>query len=303
MHPIIGSLPIVLLIRRYKRQSTPPTPFSPLSLPAMSPSLQVVMFLFCAVAVHGVRLPGGCPLVPATDHSPINGTLHQELVLSVPFTDPTSTYLFKESSPKNVKSWQIKVVRVSQTLTLNLHKNKAAHSFISHCYNGMSNQSDSIALKCSIRFKDKHSTSNCHPVIDVNVRMWLDGQFLIIWSCKENLDRYHEEAVLLVALLNSPHATYHGHGKEYWQMMKRLKETVRKYLTEPLLNKIQWTGEIGFGHSSMDTDPLPCTRRMLRTKPVPMSNLEIVILAAVALTIIVYVGVMVWYGHKDKEIY
>lgn len=214
----------------------------------MSPSPNV-FFLFCAAVVNGVVLPGGCPQVPASHESYINKSLHQELILVVSFTNPSTTYLFKDINIENIKSYQIYVEKIYNHVLIDLSiTNSVPYPYYSRSHLPFQRHTEVIHLTSIIfRIKEFNSVpSKCYDLLHEDVRIWLDGDFVIIWSCRENSMLDHEEALILVALHKDPLYSFYGHSKEYLQMMKSLNGTVRKYLQEPLLNKINWAPELDF---------------------------------------------------------
>lgn len=207
-------------------------------------SLEVFLFLICATVLDGVKLPGACPKVPATHKFPARLTLNQELILGVPFTDPNTTNLFKDFNSRNVNAYLFIINTNNATHLEQLQLIRKEH----HAINLFSikvefaSGSDSYYLRSWIDYtNDSYFSFSCHDIIEVNVRIWYDSSFVIIWSCRETNNIDHEEGVVMVALHDNPNFTYHGHFNDYKQMLKRLKEMARKFLRDSLLNTIQWS--------------------------------------------------------------
>lgn len=193
----------------------------------------VLLFLFCAsAAVRRVKLPGGCPQVPATHYWPKSESLPYEIIQAVPFTNSDGLYLFSNEIAKNFKAFDIKIVLGRYQIEIELKiKKRMAYDVTVSCINYSLNLIlESFLLGCSVHHKQVQlrSLSICYPKIWKEIRSWLDGEFVILWSCEENTKTgQHEEAVILMRLHNSSTLSTH---KEYVDMIRRLNETARRYL-------------------------------------------------------------------------
>lgn len=276
-------------------------------------SLKVFFILFCsAAAVDGIELPGGCPHVPATHLLPRNLTQHQEIILGIPFTDPNKSYLFRNYNFTIAREFKIDLFNNVNALTISISvKDKWKYPYELSCRNALEDihvLTDSIRLDCviSLNAADNKIDSACYPPFNLTVRTWVDGEFVIIWSCEEKLRIVHDEALIVVALHDSQVAKYLKQKKGYLEMMQKLNETARKYLNTPLLDMIQWTQEPDFSQPSVVVDPFPCSSDNLLTYSpnnnahINISHIEIITLLAIALAITVFVVLMIWFAEKEN---
>lgn len=266
----------------------------------MSPSVKVLLSLFCAAAsvVCGVKLPGSCPQVPATHKfNTSSNFMKQELVLSVPFTDPNTTNLFKDINTRNAKSYAISYHPECIDLTVRNPHPYNRYWFTNVIEYSKASESDSFNLKSRIYHEMEYSHAlSCHELSEVNVRSWFDGEFVIIWSCRENSNIDHEEAVILMVniIYEQRSISYYENLNEYLEMIKRLNKTMRKLLTGPLLNKIEekWTQEPEFGESAVVIEKVFCTNITIETNPI--TDWDIVIFSVFISAPVVIVGVLIW---------
>lgn len=284
----------------------------------MSLSVKVILFLFCATVLHGVKLPGQCPQAPATHKFRNVLSYYPELILGVPFTDPKTTLLFKDVRTSNVQSYYIQISRNYTRINFEVRDPYPYETYYSESVLEYANtsESDSLYLRShiSVRYKnDSTRNYNCNFISEVNVRIWFDGEFVIIWSCRDNNYIDHEEAVLMVAYHDSYNISYHGQVTEYSKMMKRLKNVAQKYLKEDLLNKIQWTQEPDFGQSTEHIEKVVCTNDTIEIKAtmlsmpmmslnplIKLTNLEVAIISVSAFAIIVFMGIMIWNATRQN---
>lgn len=281
----------------------------------MLPLVKVLTNLACAAAVIGVRLPGGCPQVPATHILPYLLKINQEIILGIPFSNPNNSYIFRDINSTNARAFNLQLLHNHYVLTISLEvKNKVKYPYSSTCsisHEDLTVYNESIQLNCLVDLSSQYTISakealtDCHPPLNITVRTWVDGDFLLIWSCEENLSIDHDEALMVVATHENRLDSHHKNVNGYLEMMKILNKTARKYLKAPLLEKIPWTQEPDFSQSPIDVDPFPCSNNVLLTYSshgiviIHVSNNEIIIWSAIALTIAVFVVVMIWCAKKE----
>lgn len=271
----------------------------------MSPLVKVLLFLLCAAEVLGVKLPGTCPQVPATHEFPRYRPF-QELILIVPFTDPNTTNLFKYIDARNKKEYGFKILTEMGRLFAEIIEIDIKNTLLYDRYwltNTVEylNESDSFNIKSRISIENKNSIRfNCHDIYEVNVRLWFDGEFAFIWSCRENSNLDHEEAVAVVAMHdNSSILSNHRPLKEYFKMIKRLNITMRRFIRGPLLNVIEehlWILESGIGKHS-DEIIISCENDTHATDP--WADLDIIIFSVFLSATILIVGVLIWKATKE----
>lgn len=188
-------------------------------------------------------MPGRCPFVPPT-HSLNSAPRHQRILTGVPFL--RDSHLF---TAINIIGAVKVIVRFGNETSAYLDHNPKALRILRCNITDYATEKDSFQLTSAIySYKWNRDTllfTQCHDLLTEDIRFWVDGNFTIVWSCVEMNENEHDEAVLMLIeeplsqrvdkLLLDP----------IWiqDKLSRLNDTARKYLSEPLLDRIDWSPE------------------------------------------------------------
>lgn len=216
------------------------------------------------VLLTALKLPGPCPSVPPMTHD-INikdALSNAEILHIVPFTVHNST-LFYGTNASVLPGITLQIARP--------HRNRGPVKDFP-----IRNQIDYVIVVCELneartqpnqsaflqtnieqlhddRSRKSVNLSVCPTHTNDEVRLWSDGGFLIIWSCVDDLETgNHDEAVLtsydqMDLLLNLPPA-------EYNDRMQTLKTFAESYISQDMLQAIDWTQPNIY--TQKDSDPL-----------------------------------------------
>lgn len=106
----------------------------------------------------------------------------------------------------------------------------------------------------------------CLSTTNEAMRIWLDGDLVILWSCVNYSKGFHDQAVAL--LQDQPHYpnyTQNPLDTQGDEFNKRLKKTSIKYLSRELVESIDWQKEKENRESmKMKTDLFVCRVDILR---------------------------------------
>lgn len=246
-------------------------------------SVRVSLILFFATGVKGVLFNGSCPDVQGTHHSLLMSISSKDLQVAfqvVPFSVEKKSYLFGKQSiglkggprvnfKKDIQGgYQVKLQKRNSGVFVKgnakLEVQGETLTFTSGIYKNASNNSK------------KEILVECHQELEEEVRVWIDDDFMFIWSCQDLRNGSFDEAVIII-------------GKEYLHLNVQktrsiLNTTARKYLGDHMLAKINWPG---FGFISTKDD-YPCPD----VKPIPAM---LIICIGFVLILLINVGVIVWF--------
>lgn len=103
----------------------------------------------------------------------------------------------------------------------------------------------------------------CVRPVQERLRLWLDSYFAILWSCdeKEN-EGEHDEAVIMLAFLpeqSEYYIEFQYNPEEHRKMLLRLKTVAEKYLSQSLIETIDWSqGPIKHSNTTETFTMYPC---------------------------------------------
>lgn len=217
--------------------------------------LLVTLMVIC-VGKHFVltlKLLGPCPAAPNTHLPEINVQLYPETILGIGFSDENPSHVFKEITSKNSHGFEILLQKMEQSYIVNISYTDYNRPPISmlNCVGTVEKNNNSISLETEI-FETVNESNDivrkkCHKKIRENIRIWIEGDFIIIWSCiNGSKSRDHDEAAIFLVNRPADNSTsfvdrfYLTYPDKVEEMIKRLKTAARKYLSLPLLEKIQW---------------------------------------------------------------
>lgn len=148
-----------------------------------------ILFLLSGVLslCHGLRLSGRCPEVPASNVTLGLRTYFGAKIFSIPFEEKNPSNIFRDrlvgKGPEELRilsNGSIEINNVRSHLSGNIDRGE----------NG------SWALNTSIAKVE--GVSDCPDQFVEVISMWLDGDFCLVWSCRDEEDlRHHDEALVV----------------------------------------------------------------------------------------------------------
>lgn len=196
----------------------------------------VAVWILCTVVVtEGLQLPGECPDVPRSHPLFDSGTFNKSSeytatkLCGISFVDESSSYMFKNYNYYTVNLKFLKKKNKLALPWLRIVNPSGWYLFIK-----LEMDNTKITANSTITKANKHGVSSgklgCYPFIFEHLEYWRDGNFLIFWSCRNLGDVGHDEALLVVS----------NESISYEAVMKDLNVTLRRYLSGPILDRIDW---------------------------------------------------------------
>ena len=205
-----------------------------------------IIFCFLSCPSSAVELPGSdCPVTPET-HDPNDlpwpSVDFYHTLVGVPYSSSHYSPLFKDINAQNAATFFTYITRMDRMFVLSLfpyerndlelcgmeaiiQQHRPAKSFYAQ------SQINSGTVPCSRPLMDK-------------IKLWFDGDFLIIWDCRTltlGSDK-HDEAVLMTIRTHNRTEEYkHPTDSE---VMRRLRASAEKFLGRPLLERIKWEDKV-----------------------------------------------------------
>lgn len=266
--------------------------------------VKVIIIFVLFISVTGIKLPGSCPNVPPTQYN-CTDQLYSEIIFGIPFSAARHSYLFHEINGrfKNSESVVLKFTLAGDQITSKLEWIPET-SLILRSIGNVTTQSPSILLKGTIyeQINDpktgvSYTPSKCHKSIYEDIRMWCQGEFVLIWSCDNNTaTEEHDEALILsvdasVSYLDKAIRRYQYEYKAYNKMMKRFNETARMYLSQSKILRMSQIEWIRHDEVKMNNEIwhglhyFPCTSS---------DNFTIIGFSLFFILIVVFVILMIW---------
>lgn len=229
----------------------------------------LLWIIFYTSVLSAVKLPGACPKVPPTHSYYDWDILGSQTFLGISFSAENPSHLFKEMNHSTsfgfniglrVKGYLEKKLRITVTYSSNPHQG----TFEGYGVLDSSNQSislDTLVYEINI-INSKDYPMKCITPIKENIRVWVDGDFVIIYSCiNSTKTNHHDEAVIL--LVSQPkdidyfvERYYYVYPEKVEEMLKDLKMVAKKYLSGALLAMLEWPRNISFEY--LTYNPYEC---------------------------------------------
>lgn len=251
----------------------------------LSEAMFKLLLLLLCVDVFCVKFPGSCPNVPPTHYKckEIEVDSFQEVVIGIPFSPERPSNLFCEIIRiADPYSFEFAVDEINNRITSTLiFWNPKGKPYNIHSIGYLDPQVPSISLNSSSRSDILKPIS----IVD-NIRLWCEGEFLLIWSCDQITSTHHEEALMFIVYPKM--LRYEANHTAYNEMMERFNVTARKYLnqSEILLQKqIEWTRS-----KAIEID-----------LPSDVREIHLAYTLAFVLTLLVCFGVRLWCVLKQEE--
>lgn len=203
-----------------------------------------LVFLVFLVPAEPIIVPGSCPQVPATQFYLKSKFSFRNLILGVPFSKSHRSHLFQNISVTEASAFWILIdpgitgidlqfpgenPKVYSRNTISYDKRNGIMKIKSSVFAFSEEDSETVELKCWDTLKE-------------NIRIWEDDNFILISSCRDmGPHKGHDQAVLFIAT-NVWNGSYFQNGnlEKFHEMMKTLKVTSKKYLSNLLINEINW---------------------------------------------------------------
>lgn len=260
----------------------------------MSSIVKILLLIGTTVAME---LPGKCPIVPPT-HFPKLIRHYREIVLGVPFSIERPSHLFKAFDSINLLGFLSLSISENSPDTLRITYDDS--KFVVHGNLTTYDTTNDKSL-CLTSFLTKTFTV-CQGTLTEEIRMWFEGDFLIIWSCANNDTNYtHDEAVLFVVeQADVELILYHKSPLEYRKMMQKLKVTVRKYLSDSLLlDTIDWNMGIENKTGNLSYAEFQCLE--VPQKSISKGPFQVLFLNLISISIFMFLAVGIS-GFKDNRV-
>lgn len=211
-----------------------------------------IWFFISVPLVGTVVLDGHCPNLAQTHYlENVTWPINLEVFVGVSFSAEHPSHLFQNINQSLSNGY---VFTLELKLDANHTKLEILMAYISFKLIPISKHegiiaraSEIISIESSIysqlksTIRSKTISLKCHKQIKEDIRIWIDGEYVIIWSCK-NGPQTHDEAVIL---LGSPKrkfdfgVTTENQTAFEWNI-RGLKTTSSKYLTKEFLSTIDW---------------------------------------------------------------
>lgn len=207
----------------------------------MSPKFPYLLLFVCAIRVNGVNLPGDCPNAPSTHHIPIDCSV-EEVIRGIPLSTNDESFVFNFKEINSTSASEFAVVFASfeeeVEISLNIYFDTFVPGLQWHSKLQTQNGNESIILKGSayVQHRKGPEELKCFKRPIETVRIWYDGQFVIIWSCVGISTKQHDEGVIIARTKNNQ--------QNPSDIMKSLQTMARKYLSESIMEKIDWSPTI-----------------------------------------------------------
>lgn len=145
-----------------------------------------------------------------------------------------------------------------------VHTNLKYNCFM-HASFHASNTSDEIMVN-SFFSEDQWDPKACAQNTTLGIKMWITGDFVILWSCREfGTDIFDHDEAVLILLVSDPTKNASGDhptGLTDADVMPRLRESVEKYLSLALIERCDWNTPIStrvITSEEASTVGCPCT--------------------------------------------
>lgn len=207
--------------------------------------MSFIWLVLCVRIVNAVYLNGGaCPKLVSTHFlGNISSLTTMDVIVGVAYSEEHPSHLYKNinESTSGGYIFNLLVLRNLRKEQLEITIGYNNSKLYTSKHSGLiSRQARSFPIKSVIIPQNTSETiyPRCHRVLSDDIKIWMDGGFLIIWSCIHGFYT-HDEAVLMLAQRQSQDQ------QMFDEMIEELKRTAKKYLTRELVNEISWPTERG----------------------------------------------------------
>lgn len=205
----------------------------------MTPLFQTLILL-CSV-VNGLKMPGSCPITPKTHIISYDFAHEIQVVFGAPFSSQHPSHLFKEINTTHTTNAGIEIEHEDTDGTYNLKDINIKNVIMSTSVATLDESKKFFNLNTTVNKLGK--PLKCHKQTNEQVKIWYDDCFLIIWSCVENSESEHEEALLLGAASDNYNGITTCNLTTY-RKLRNLQTMTQKYLDDTWSDKIIWSIEL-----------------------------------------------------------
>lgn len=249
-----------------------------------------VWILFCLPIVTGITFYGSCPnLVPTHNLRNLTLNIDAEVILGVPFSSDNPTHLFKNITTSDSSGYffnlQTRIDGKKEILKLTMGYSMGQPKLTSQHRGVIDPLAESITTESSIFSPiDPDSRIPCHKVIKEDIKIWMDGEFIIVWSCI-NQPKMYDEAVLILAYPQRKFRfDYNTDGQDpFKKMIQDLKSITGKYLKKKFKELIKWPETPG--NIKDNYDPYKCPLK---------SYVKSIVFASSIFVVWVCYGIVIW---------
>lgn len=212
------------------------------------PLSSALCLLLCIVNTDCNKFLGSCPETPPTHQLSTDQLEPLNLIRAIPFEsfDYTNMFRFPEKNSTHFPELNLSIKKFDSQDKYNLsifhnylEQKVELESVIEYC-------NDFVGLKPTVYAKERKSRVElkCFSSTEKQIlaKIWLDGEFVIIWSCVYGY--WADQGVLLLTNNFWPDGV-DLNGKKFQNFMLDLKNVSKKYLPPELIERIDWAPTVG----------------------------------------------------------
>lgn len=228
-----------LLLSRYQYQTCPSVTSHHCPFSHTATMLGTLLLLLgCTSTVSGIKLRGACPVVPPSI------TLSQwstTVLYSIPFSKDTPSYLFREITKSPIGTHKIRIMRTRVLQQHHIIKEQLSPTDSVHniCRGTGYFSNDSFHLESTIGMASDNQSLPCFPPIQEDIRVWVEGCYIFIWSCVDSKDDDWRDEALIIVSIDDP--KYLRETKDPQNRTNELRQLARKHMSRQLAQRIDLT--------------------------------------------------------------
>lgn len=209
----------------------------------------IASFLVFSAALNAVLLPGACPSVPPTHHLKDIFEFASG-VLGVPFAKDKSSYVFNNT---------IAIGELDMLFQLHLNTFQMSNQTLpKETVRVQVQDTGNSSLNCLVSKSIGVNPVSVLPPIQEELRVWVDGNILLLWSCKDDDDLdQHDEALLFAEAPNSLPILFIDRPEGFMKWLQILKMTAEKFLSTQMINAIDWEQKPKWSFVYKEEDKVP----------------------------------------------
>lgn len=259
----------------------------------MSSYLSLILVLITRVIVLGISLPGNCPKTAPTHLMPEDSRREYHLIRLVPCSSDTPTHMFRKISLDKISELTFNVFGYKDYIVIKYKEtNEVTPNVVrsSVVLNG-----EWITLNSSIQIEatsEQFEPNPCYPAIEEDVKLWVDGDFMFLWTCRNTTHETHDEAVMIIAVTYN-YYDYYRNRSLVEGILSNLQVTARKYLSPDLLSQIDWSY-----HNTSHIKPQDMYYDPFKCPPIQLEKDTVIVCASIFLLFVAIIGYQLWHMIK-----
>lgn len=210
---------------------------------------KLIILLLLPFLVSAVRVPGPCPKVPPSSLSNLDEVeFNAEVLLSMPFSNESVSHIFKDTSELSLDTnlrLEFKENRLQRIDMCNQQKSSLSGQVIEETEGG------SVILNTSVTICDK-VVGHTYPIHREEIWLWMVDSIGILWSCVDDEKQENHDAAVLLFVKGDPWVCYSESAAEYVILMERFKLQAAAYLSEAIIEHINWVELSVKGNSHLE---------------------------------------------------